>query len=236
MDTSDRSATYVPALGQEELYGPDYFDKRLHNDPKRARQFLLEAEFMRRYVWGGRILDVGCSTGEFLETIRWPGERFGVEISAHARRIAEQAGISFDLNLFNVAEFFDCVVFRGTIQHIDEPFRFIKYANRALRTGGHLFFLATPNQNSPLYRLKKRLPFTTPHLNFYVPDDITLPNALHNLGYDVLELRFPYLGTPYCSPVRDHLRFVRNVFSTRFHPHAFWRSSMEIAAQKHATI
>ena len=37
----------------------------------------------------GKVCDVGCSTGEFLETINWKGPRFGIEISDYARDIAK---------------------------------------------------------------------------------------------------------------------------------------------------
>jgi len=177
-------------------------------------------------------MDIGCSTGEFLEAIEWDGERYGMEISKHARAIAETVGIRFAPSIFDVTNFFDCVVFRGTIQHLDEPFRFMKYANRSLVVGGFIVFLATPNTNSPLYRLKKQLPFTDRRLNFFLPDDVTLPNALHNFGFRTREVRFPYWESPYRRLLVDHLRFALNLVSPKFHPHAFWRSSMEIIAEK----
>lgn len=223
---------YEPARGQTELYGEAYFEGRLLNDDTRLTQFRSEATLLRKYVPDGRILDVGCSTGEFLRAIGWQGPMFGMEISPFARAYAEAHGVRFDRDLFNVSSYFDCVVFRGTIQHVDEPFRFMKYAHRALRPGGFLFFLATPNLNSPVYRWKKTLPFLDRARNFYIPDDVNLPNALVNYGFLVREIRFPYRETPYCRLWRDHLRFVRNLFSKRYYPHAFWRSSMEIVAQK----
>jgi hypothetical protein len=96
-----------------------------------------------------------------------------------------------------------------------------------------VFFLATPNLNSPVYRRTGTLPFLQGPRNFYIPDDVNLPNALANYGFEVVEVRHPYLRTPYRRLLRDHWRFLKNVVVPgRFYPHAFWRSSMEIVARK----
>lgn len=139
----------------------------------------------------------------------------------------------FDRDSVSESDFFDLVIIRGTIQHLDEPFLFLKHAFTALRPGGYLVFLATPNTNSPFYRLKKRLPFIDRPRNFYIPDDVGLAQVLTNFGFVVRETRYP-LGTPYARPLRDHWRFLRNLLSRRSSviPHAFWRSSMEMVAQK----
>src|SRR4029453_4101130 len=153
------SAPYRPAPGLEDLYDEDYFETRLSNDPKRLAQFRWEGKLIRRYVASGRAMDVGCSTGEFLRAIDRQGERYGMEISDYARVLAAENGVRFDRDIFSESDFFDLVIFRGTIQHLDEPFLFLKRAFAALRPGGPVVFLATPNTNSPFYRLKKTLPF-----------------------------------------------------------------------------
>jgi SAM-dependent methyltransferase len=233
-DSRGQGASYEPAPGLELLYGEEYFETRFSNDPRRVAQFRAEGDFIRRYVQSGRAMDVGCSTGEFLVAIDWRGERYGMEISQYAQEIAQQNGLKFDRDIFTESDFFDLVIFRGTIQHLDEPFLFIKQAHRALRPGGYVVFLATPNTNSPFYRLKKTLPFIDAPRNFYIPDDIGLRQSLINFGFDVREIRYPYLGTPYASPLRDHWRFLKNLVTPRSTvvPHAFWRSSMEVIAQK----
>ena len=209
---------------------------RLANDPKRVAQFRSEGELIRRYIRSGRAMDIGCSTGEFLEAIDWQDERFGMEISQYARAIAVEAGVRFDRDIFSESDFFDLVIIRGTIQHLDEPFLFLKHAFTALRPGGYLVFLATPNTNSPFYRLKKTLPFIDAAAQLLHPR-----RRRPGPGADQLRLcrardPLPYLRTPYAHPLRDHWRFLRNLLSRRSTviPHAFWRSSMEMVAQKPA--
>src|SRR4051812_42804007 len=96
---------YEPAAGQAELYGENYFADRCGTDPRRQRQFELEGEFLRKHIAGGRVLDVGCSTGEFLSAVAWQGERYGMEISEHARAHAERSGMRFDKDIFNTTDF-----------------------------------------------------------------------------------------------------------------------------------
>ena len=232
--SEQQAALYVPDPGLELLYGENYFTTRVSNDPKRVAQFRAEGDFIRQYIRSGRAMDVGCSTGEFLTAIGWEDERFGMEISQFARAIAMENGVRFDRDIFSETDFFDLVIFRGTIQHLDDPFLFIKQAHQALRPGGHVVFLATPNTNSPFYRLKKTLPFIDTARNFYVPDDVGLAQLLTNFGFDVCETRYPYLGTPYAKPLSDHRRFLKNLVTRRSTviPHAFWRSSMEMIARK----
>src|SRR5437870_5168060 len=113
------------------------------NDAKRIAQFKLDGQYVRRFIAHGVCCDVGCSTGEFLRTIEWNGPTYGMEISAHAQQIAEQNGIRFDKNIYTESGFFDLVIFRGTIQHVDEPFCMMKAAYSALKKGGFIVFLAT---------------------------------------------------------------------------------------------
>ena len=212
-------------------YDDEYFTKRIGNDPKRLKQFILDGVFIRKFIQSGKVCDVGCSTGEFLRTIGWEGERYGMEVNDFA---IEQAGdfINFEKNITNQIDFFDLIIFRGTIQHVNRPFEMLNEAYSALKPGGFLCFLATPNTSSPLYKAKRNLPFIEWDKVFFVPEEKTFLNALENVGFDTIKVEFPYLGTPYAVPILDHLRFLANLFSRDFLPHAFWRSSMSIMVQK----
>ena len=49
-------------------------------------------------------MDIGCSTGEFLQAIDWQDERFGMEIS-RVRNIARESGVRFDRDIFSESDF-----------------------------------------------------------------------------------------------------------------------------------
>jgi len=108
----------------------------------------------------------------------------------------------------------------------------IKAAYNSLKKGGVIIFLATPNSDSILYRLKLDLPFLDPAINFYIPGYKSLSNALENYGFKVLGCEFPYWNTPYRLFPHDIFSFLMNLVSRRFYRHAFWRSSMSLAALK----
>lgn len=215
------------------LYKEDYFEDRDLNDPLRTAMFCLDGRFVRRHAAdNGIICDVGCSTGEFLNAIGWKGERYGMEVSETARERAKQGGIKFNKSILDQKSFFDCVMFRGVIQHLPYPFWYMECAYEALKSGGAIIFLATPNTRSIYYRLFGTLPALDPPRNFYIPSDRDLANALSNIGFRVKEVEYPYLETPYARPVTDHLKFVANLLGRRRRDFAFWRNMMNVAGIK----
>ncbi len=215
------------------LYKDDYFSRRQRNDEKRLRSFLQEKDFMSRHMpLAGAVCDVGCSTGEFLDTIEWNGPRFGMEVNPAAIEVARQSGIHFDKSILTEENFFDAVIFRGTIQHVPDPFLYIGAAHKALKKGGAVVFLATPNANSIVYKLFNTLPALDPILNFYVPSDVTLGDVLRNYEFTVVDIEYPYLGSPYAQPVADHLNFFKTLATRKKPRFAFWRNMMNVIARK----
>lgn len=217
-----------------EAFPPSYFRDREQNNPLRLRQFHLDGKFMQEHVdCTGRICDVGCSTGEFLQTIGWTGQRFGMEVSSYAMEKAKLVGFDFSRNIFSEAEFFDAVLFRGSLQHVDNPFDMLKASFDSLKPGGKLFVLSFPNTRSPLYLVAQDLPFLDDATNYLLASYKILANAMRNFGFSVVRVDFPYWRTPYRRFVFDHAAFVWNLLPfTRFVPHAFWRSQLAIVAEK----
>ena len=230
----DQEDSKLPSTNFDE----PYFRQRQGNDPLRQKSFEQERAYLLRQLGReifdeGMLLDVGCSTGEFIDAIGWKiGHAYGMEISDYARRIAENKGIKFERNLLNSDRFFDLIVFRGTIQYIPDPFFYIERAFRALKSGGHVIFFATPNTRSPYYLFFGTLPFLEENINYLIPCDTSLAMNLRNAGFEVLQLNFPYLGTPYARPVRDHLKFAKKLFFGTADRFPFWKSSMTVFARK----
>ena len=210
-----------------------YFKDRLGNNYLRLKQFQIDKKLINEFILKGKICDVGCSTGEFLDSIDWKKNAYGMETNKYAKKIASRF-ISFKKDIFNSKNFFDLIIFRGTIQHIDEPFNFIKKSYSALKKGGYIIFLSVPNGNSPLFRIKKTLPVLHKNegLIYYIPRDNEMINCLKNFGFKLKKIEYPYINTPYENFVSDHLKFLINIFSNKFIPHAFWRSSFNIVCKK----
>jgi len=211
-------------------YEEAYFEPR--TDPRREEMRRQELERIRARTGleRGTVVDVGCGLGEMLEL--FPADswrRYGVEVSAVAREACLAKGISFDLP--EGREWCDLVLLRGSLQHLDRPLETLAAARTWLRPGGWLVALATPNAGGPVYRLFQDLPPLDPPRNFVVFSDRVLRQCLVNLGYRDVEFVYPYLGTPYAEPVRDHLRFLLRLLGVK-RPFAFWRNMMECYARR----
>jgi len=225
-----RENSYSPAI--KDRWGKNSYHDRNFNNKLRLLQFDKDRQYLHRFVSDGKICDVGCGTGEFLEYIQWQGDRYGMEISDYATQEAQKRGIDFSKHILNQVDFFDVILFRGTLQHVDVPLYLVKSAYRALKPGGFIVFLATPNSESILYRLKQNLPALNPKKNFYIPGARQLSNILENFEFKVLDISYPYIETPYASPVLDHAKFIINLLTPLYIKHPFWKSMMNMVAMK----
>ncbi len=106
----------------------------------------------------GRILDVGCSTGHFLNGMQLRGwQAFGVEVSegaaAHAR---ERFGLEVHVGELEEAEFpsahFDAVTLWHVLEHLHDPLAALREIHCLLKDDGLLVF-AIPNWESVDARL-----------------------------------------------------------------------------------
>lgn len=219
---------------QQRHFDESYFSV-YRDDAKREQMYREESSRIESLMPGGRILDVGCGLGGFLhkfDSSRW--DRYGTEVAELAITEARLKGIKvkdFSEAYDYPEEFFNVIVFRGSLQLIPTPFLVIETCIKLLAPGGFLIFLATPNSNSPYYRRFKTLPMLTPHLNFLIPSDIMMKNALQNFGLKIVDIRYPYLGSPYARPLRDHALFLLSFFGVN-RKFPFWRSLMEIYASR----
>jgi SAM-dependent methyltransferase len=100
----------------------------------------------------GSILDIGCGTGHFLNSMKSAGWLVtGIEKSYKARSYAES---KFNLKVSDTSQIanlnsgtFDCITMWHVLEHFHEPAMIMKEISRLLKPGG-LCVIALPNSNS----------------------------------------------------------------------------------------
>lgn len=206
-----------PRLNEEkiaEIYNKNYFDgagtnqyyaNYLSERDWRSREMEKEVVRLGRMTRPGRILDIGCAYGFFLEMARKHGWQVsGVEISQKAGSYArDQLKMDVFVGPFNESRFpdgaYDVVHADGVIEHLPDPDADLKHCARLLKKGG-LICLGTPNIDSlcaRVYREGFRLLEPNAHLFYFSPR--TLGALLEKNGFEVVRVRYPYFGTPYCN-------------------------------------
>lgn len=150
------SATYLDQLYAEST--ESYLESIAENgveyreDFRVARQMLHDA-----FPKGGSILDVGCASGFFLESLGQNWNRHGVELFRLAvERSRSRPGIDVhESDLASVAfpkESFDVICSFDVIEHLPNPLPIFQEARRILKPGGWLL-LGTGNSGSLAARM-----------------------------------------------------------------------------------
>ena len=153
----------------KELYSRDYFcnpkSASVGYDNYREDKKLILKTFDKRlnkiekiYPQKGRLLDLGCAMGFFLEVARDRGwEVYGVDVSKMAADVAIQKfgdRVSNDIleNLDFPDNYFDVITAWDYLEHVTEPQEVISICRKILKPGG-LLALTTPDLSSPVARL-----------------------------------------------------------------------------------
>ena len=87
----------------------------------------------------GRVLDVGCGDGRFLDAAKREGwETVGLEVSETAARtvVAEHPVLVGPLSAFQVGPRFDAVTLWDVLEHVPDPTTMVREASRLLKPGG----------------------------------------------------------------------------------------------------
>lgn len=147
-----------------------------------------------RNVPPGRILDVGCGTGDFLDAMRAKGWTVvGVERAQADAAIARGRGISV-LNAVDWArelepKSFDAVTFWHALEHLPDPFGALSSVHRLLKDDG-IIVVEVPNAASLTFRLAGRHWYhldVPRHLQHFTPDVLT--SLLASCGFGLVRRR-----------------------------------------------
>lgn len=149
------------------------------------------------WIKPGKVLDVGCGSGAFLDGMRKNGwTTLGIEPSETAANAARTKGhtvycksVTDSLDTALSQQQFDVILMSHSLEHVHSPTQALANLHPLLRPAGHLI-IEVPNLESLLtyWFGELGLAFDTPrHLYMYSPE--TLRKLLEKTGFEVRFMR-----------------------------------------------
>lgn len=187
--TDPRPAPAALLAGYADNDDPDYESER----DARCMNAYLSLAVLRRRKPGGRLLEIGCAQGFFLNAARTSFETVGVEPSRAAREYARSAlkldvpAATLEEARFDAASF-DAVVLIDVIEHVADPLGLLKECARLLKPGG-IVYLVTPDIASLSARLLRGRWWGLRPAHVYYFSRATMTAMLQKAGLEVLEVR-----------------------------------------------
>jgi SAM-dependent methyltransferase len=175
-----------------EVAGQGY-DEYLEVRPNWVKTFTRRLEQIGKYQQPGKVLDIGCGPGFFLEAAQAKGyDVYGLDPSEYIVNVArEKFGDQIRQGVIDTADYpaesFDLVGAFDTFEHIYRPLEWLEHVRRVLKPGG-LLALTTPDPASLLAKISGRgwVSFKLPeHVFYWSP--ATIRRALEK-DWEVLEI------------------------------------------------
>jgi SAM-dependent methyltransferase len=180
---------------------PDGYGDYLATEPILRREFGRVVDFVRRFRPGGKLLELGCAYGFFLQEAKRYFNVAGVELAedaaAHARRAGLDvvSGVADEVTLRRFGAM-DVIVLLDVIEHLPDPRGTLGFCTRTLRPGG-VVVLTTGDFGSLFAKLAGRhwrLMTPPQHLWFFTPKSMAyLAKAL---GLELVSLDHPWKVVP----------------------------------------
>jgi 2-polyprenyl-3-methyl-5-hydroxy-6-metoxy-1,4-benzoquinol methylase len=162
-----------PQLNDDELsrlYAENYYlawgvqgtDENKSTRLMKMETFRLRLSLIRKFVGSGKVLDVGCATGYFLEEAREQGfDAYGVEFSEYSSQIAKKLfgedhvfkGTLEQSEFAN--DMFDVISMSDLIEHVKSPVDTLSKASKLLKDDG-VIMIMTPDSGSLSNKLMGR--------------------------------------------------------------------------------
>lgn len=152
------------SLMQSDEYDEGYFKETRNNVGlllKKMRPLWWRwARIIRKHKSSGRLLDVGCGEGYFLEYVERHYDVYGVDVSEYCIREARHRTNRAKLSIGSITymdyedESFDVITCFDVLEHLENPEMAIQECRRVLKSGGVLV-TRVPNTSSLGCKCKK---------------------------------------------------------------------------------
>ena len=148
-------------------------------EPVLRREFANTVNFIRKYRASGRLLDVGCAYGFFLQEARPYFDVAGIEIAEEAATFCRKQGLRVlqgmaDLNNFAQLGMVDVITLLDVLEHLPSPHETLALCTRYLSPGG-VILITTGDFASYLARIagaRWRLMTPPQHLWYFTRESV----------------------------------------------------------------
>jgi 2-polyprenyl-3-methyl-5-hydroxy-6-metoxy-1,4-benzoquinol methylase len=153
------------------------------------------ATLIRQFLPSGRLLDVGCGSGDLLKNIPENVIPFGIEIESKTAKLCNEYVSTKDGYVWHndavsglneiKADSFDCITMQSYLEHEINPLDVLKGSFRVLKKGG-IVIIKVPNFNCWNRDLRQNnwCGFRFPdHVNYFTPE--TLKKMILSSGFSV---------------------------------------------------
>jgi 2-polyprenyl-3-methyl-5-hydroxy-6-metoxy-1,4-benzoquinol methylase len=188
--------------------------------------------FIRKYIMRGRLLDIGCSAGFFLNVARdhnW--ETHGLEISQDTAAIAKEryhlkVTVGTPEESTFPSHYFDVVTMWDVLEHVEDPKKTLRFVNRILKDDG-IVAISTPNIDGLFPKLSYKVanfinywPHPEPPRHLFQFSRKTLGQVLKLTGFKLLAVHDERIPIGYTfGSVKDLLRSPKRlVYALMFAP------------------
>jgi len=156
---------------------------------------------IKKFIPEGKILDVGCATGEFLNVAREFGYVVeGLELSKWSSDIARSKGIKIYRSLLKSiasknSKKYDVITLFGVIEHFEKPGEEMAYISKLLKPGG-LLIVWTGDINSISSKLLKHnwWYWQGQHIQYFSSKSLILLGKTYGLKHITTKI-YPFVGT-----------------------------------------
>jgi len=188
------------------LYGETYFHNDesgvvgytnyLRDEANIRKTFAGRLKWLERFVQPGRLLDVGCAAGFFLDEAHQRGWQVeGLDVSTFAVKYARER-FGYDVRHGSLTHLdypegaYDLVTMWDVIEHVPDPMAYLRKTAALLRSGG-VFSLATPDVDSLPARLTgaRWVGYKLSEEHVYYFSVRMLRRMLDEAGFDVIDTR-----------------------------------------------
>jgi SAM-dependent methyltransferase len=196
--------TEAKGFDPQAYYTGDYFSGHRDDgysdyraaEPVLRREFARSVEFVHGYRPAGRLLDLGCAYGFFLQEAQRHFEVAGIELAEDAAAYCRGSGLNVfsgvadEANMARIGKV-DVITLFDVIEHLPDPRATLALCDRFLEPGG-IIVITTGDFASPFARLagaKWRLMTPPQHLWFFTPE--SLGRLAASLGLSVASCDHP---------------------------------------------